>query len=218
VHDVPAEHKGSCDRGVIDQEVEEHLYELERKVQMKKSKRDCEDEDEDDDADDESASPKKRKKSSNGKDVGKSGKELEKERKDAAKAAERLVHAESKKKELDEKQALQAMSKHNTGVTTTATKAMVLINASLPAAQKLLTNSGLAVLPDMMVSKLRDACEALLKAQNECKIALAGARKAAEKSTRLESLNFTLADLSQDAKKSKDAKDSLEKMLMLMKP
>ena len=33
-----------------------------------------------------------------------------------------------------------------------------------------------------------------------------------------ESLNFTLADLSQDAKKSKDAKDSLEKTLMLMKP
>ena len=203
---------------VIDQEVEEHIHELERKVQMKKSKRDCEDEDEDDDSDDESASPKKRKKNSNGKDVGKSGKELEKERKDAAKAAERVVHAESKKKELEEKQALQAMSKHNTGVTTTATKAMVLINASLPAAQKLLTNSGLAVLPEMMVSKLRDACEALLKAQNACKIALAGARKAAEKSTRLESLNFTLADLSQDAKKSKDAKDSLEKMLMLMKP
>ena len=177
-----------------------------------------EDGDEDDDADEESASPKKRKKSSNGKDVEKSGKELEKERKDAAKAAERLVHAESKKKELDEKQALQAISKHNAGVTTTATKAMVLINATLPAAQKLLTNSGLAVLPEMMVAKLRDACEALLNAQTECKTALAGVKKAAEKSTRLESLNFTLADLSQNAKKSKEAKDSLEKMLMLMKP
>lgn len=222
---------------IIDQKVEETILELEAQLKSKVLKKkaataaDAADAPnagaKADTSSSSSSSSDKKKKKKNKKDKKDKNQEQpmtekEKERADKAakKAAEKALKENERKLLADKRAEEKQMSKHNSTVTSAATRFLVPITNALNALDSAMGKPGASSMPTMVVDKCKESKTTLDAWMKLCNDVLKAAAKHAgkKKNERLPSLELTASEVTSTCNSATGNANTLAQMLVLASP
>lgn len=166
-----------------------------------------------------SSSKKKKSKKEEKKEL--SPKEKDAAAKAAKKAADKAEAEKKRKLAADQKKEEKELAKHNSTVTSAATRFLLPISAALSAAEEALAKPGALDMPALVVGKVNANKDKLAAWKDDCSNVLKAAAKSVSKKGGLQRLpDFELkqADVTSVCSEAQAAAKNLSQMLILASP